>query len=145
MAIPQPPVVSADVAHLADHREPTDEEIAQKLGWPASKVKTVKNVANTIKDFLGFSEPKKGPLSNFHTYAPDMMKLFAQGIRDNEYLVTDQLKKSFGFDDFIGDGFGIGPGSRVSITQNIYSEAKTAADLMQEARWEAERAVMAGV
>lgn len=26
-------------------REPTDEEIAQKLGWPASKVKTVKNVA----------------------------------------------------------------------------------------------------
>lgn len=26
-------------------REPTDEEIAEKLGWPASKVKTVKNVA----------------------------------------------------------------------------------------------------
>lgn len=26
-------------------REPTDEEIAQKLGWPESKVKTVKNVA----------------------------------------------------------------------------------------------------
>ncbi len=26
-------------------REPTDDEIAQKLGWPASKVKTVKNVA----------------------------------------------------------------------------------------------------
>lgn len=26
-------------------REPTDEEVAQKLGWPESKVKTVKNVA----------------------------------------------------------------------------------------------------
>ncbi len=26
-------------------REPTEEEIAQKLGWPVSKVKTVKNVA----------------------------------------------------------------------------------------------------
>ena len=26
-------------------REPTDEEIAEKLGWPESKVKTVKNVA----------------------------------------------------------------------------------------------------
>lgn len=33
----------------------------------------------------------------------------------------------------------------VNITQNIYSEAKTAADLMQEAMWEAERAVLTGV
>lgn len=33
----------------------------------------------------------------------------------------------------------------IYITQNIYSEAKTAADLMQEARYEAEKAVMLGV
>lgn len=33
----------------------------------------------------------------------------------------------------------------VVVNQNIYSEAKTAADLMQEARWEAERAVLMGV
>lgn len=57
----------------------------------------VSNIAQTVKDFLGFSEPKKGPLSNFHTYAPDMMELFAKGIRDNERLVTDQLNKSFDF------------------------------------------------
>lgn len=57
----------------------------------------IKGIGQGIKDFLGFSEPKKGPLSNFHTYAPDMMKLFAQGIRDNEHLVTDQIKKSFDF------------------------------------------------
>jgi hypothetical protein len=36
-----------------------------------------------------------------------------------------------------------GPG--VSIVQNIYSEAKTAADLMREAQYEAERAVLLGV
>lgn len=62
------------------------------------KVKdAVSNVADTVKDFLGFSEPEKGPLSNFHTYAPDMMALFAQGIEDNERLVSDQIAKSFNF------------------------------------------------
>ena len=44
---------------------------------------TVKNVAQTVKDFLGFSEPEEGPLSDFHTYAPDMMDLYAKGIDDN--------------------------------------------------------------
>lgn len=59
----------------------------------------VTGVADKIKSFLGFSEPEAGPLSNFHTYAPDMMKLFAQGIKDNEDLVTDQIEKSFDFGD----------------------------------------------
>ena len=52
---------------------------------------TVKDIGEGIADFIGFSEPKKGPLSNFHTFAPDMMKLYAEGIRDNMHLVTDQL------------------------------------------------------
>lgn len=64
---------------------------------PEALKKRVVGVAQTIKDFIGFSEPKEGPLSNFHTYAPDMMELFAEGIRDNEKLVTDQLEKSFDF------------------------------------------------
>lgn len=58
----------------------------------------VASVANKVADFIGFSEPEEGPLSNFHTYAPDMMKLFAQGIRDNAHLVQDQLNKSLDFD-----------------------------------------------
>ena len=32
-----------------------------------------------------------GPLSNFHTYAPDMLKLFADGIRENVGLVTSAV------------------------------------------------------
>ena len=48
--------------------------------WESLK-STVSNVAQTVKDYLGFSEPKKGPLSDFHTYAPDMIDLFASGIR----------------------------------------------------------------
>lgn len=58
---------------------------------------TLSSFAGTVRSFLGFSEPEEGPLSNFHTYAPDMMKLFAEGIRDNEHLVTDQLARSFDF------------------------------------------------
>lgn len=51
----------------------------------------VSNVADTVADFLGFSEPDKGPLSNFHTFAPDMMDLFSRGIRDNVWRVTDAM------------------------------------------------------
>lgn len=65
-----------------------------KEKWQALK-DTVAAVGQSIKDFLGFSEPKEGPLSNFHTYAPDMMKLFAQGIKDNAYLITDAIGSSF--------------------------------------------------
>lgn len=43
----------------------------------------IKGVASKIKSFLGFSEPEDGPLSNFHTYAPDMIDLFTKGIYDN--------------------------------------------------------------
>lgn len=43
----------------------------------------VASIATTIKDYLGFSEPKEGPLSNFHTYAPDMIDLFTEGIYQN--------------------------------------------------------------
>ena len=64
-----------------------------------SKIDKVKeaasDVANAIREFLHFSEPDIGPLSDFSTYAPDMMKLFAQGIRDNAYLITDAIGSSF--------------------------------------------------
>lgn len=62
------------------------------------KVKdAVSNVANTVKNFLGFSEPEKGPLSNFHTYAPDMMQLFAHGITENSGLIEDSFNKALDF------------------------------------------------
>ena len=67
-----------------------------KDGWKNLK-NSVTDVAQSIKDLIGFSEPKEGPLSNFHTYAPDMMDLFAQGVRENEHVVTDQIEKSFDF------------------------------------------------
>lgn len=62
------------------------------------KVKdAVSNVASTVKSFIGFSEPEEGPLSNFHTYAPDMMQLFAQGITENAGLLKNAFDKSLDF------------------------------------------------
>lgn len=61
----------------------------------------VKGVGEKIKSFLGFSEPDEGPLSNFHTYAPDMMKLFAKGIADNENMLYNQIKDTFDFGDMM--------------------------------------------
>lgn len=55
----------------------------------------VSGIASTIKSYLHFSEPDVGPLSNFHTYAPDMMRLFAQGIRENAGLITEAIGSSF--------------------------------------------------
>lgn len=42
----------------------------------------VKGVADKIRSFLHFSEPDVGPLSDFHTYMPDMMSGLAGGIKD---------------------------------------------------------------
>lgn len=52
---------------------------------------TISGVAGTIKSFIGFSEPEKGPLSNFHTYMPDMMEQMAQGIEDNTWRVEQAI------------------------------------------------------
>lgn len=62
---------------------------------------TVSDIAGSIKDILGFSEPKLGPLSNFHTYAPDMMDLFMQGINDNKDRLLDTVENAFDFRDMI--------------------------------------------
>ena len=50
------------------------------------------DLGNLIADLIGFSEPDEGPLSNFHTFAPDMMELFAKGIDDNVGLVEDSVE-----------------------------------------------------
>ena len=57
------------------------------------KVKdAVSGIANKIKGLLGFSEPEEGPLSNFHTYMPDMIELMRKGIRENISKVTGEVE-----------------------------------------------------
>ena len=51
----------------------------------------VVNVAQTIADFLHFSVPDKGPLSDAMTYMPDFMKLLSEGINENLYRLNQPL------------------------------------------------------
>ena len=66
--------------------------------WFGQLVNDLKSIGQTVKNFIGFSEPKMGPLSDFHTYAPDMMELFASGIRDNADLIQDAFDDSVNLD-----------------------------------------------
>lgn len=56
----------------------------------------VSGIAQEIKDFLGFSEPEKGPLSNFHTYMPDMIDLMTTGIRAGRTKVREAMSELAG-------------------------------------------------
>ena len=74
-----------------------------KEKWEDAK-KTVSNFAQMIKDFIGFSEPKRGPLSDFHSYPKDMVDLFVKGLKDNQSEVSDQLARTFGMPDQTSGG-----------------------------------------
>ena len=103
---------------------------------------TIKDIAGGIKGLLGFSEPKDGPLSDFHTYAPDMMELFAKGIRDNEHLITDQIRSSFDFGRtaFTGGAAAVAAGP---TTNNNYITVNGIEELEELLQWFESRQVRA--
>lgn len=65
--------------------------LTKAVGW----------VTNKISSLLGHSHPKEGPLADDYKWMPDMMQLFAKGIKDNAHLVTDQIRNSFDIGDTI--------------------------------------------
>ena len=54
-------------------------------------VDAVSGVARTVRDFLGFTRPDKGPLHVYEEWMPHMMQGLAKGIRDNIHLITKEL------------------------------------------------------
>lgn len=75
----------------------------------------VRSLAQKIKDFLGFSEPDEGPLSNFHTFAPDMIDLYIQGIKKN----MPKLEKAVaGMSAVIATGTQVTPTVNVNVPQS---------------------------
>lgn len=89
-----PEIVTSLVTELANSQQ---SFIDTALGWGADIIDglvdgilggisyvedAVSSVASSIRDFIGFSEPSRGPLSNFHTYMPDMFDLLEQGIEE---------------------------------------------------------------
>ena len=63
-------------------------------------IEAAKDIASTIKEYIGFSEPESGPLSNFHTFAPDMIDLFVSGLKNGERFVKAQMAETFAMPTF---------------------------------------------
>lgn len=55
-------------------------------------VDAVGEVAETIAEYIHFSEPDVGPLSNFHTFMPDMIDMMVNGINQG----IPKLQKAMG-------------------------------------------------
>ena len=72
--------------------------IKSKIGDVAQ---SMADVANTIKSYIHFTEPDIGPLSDFHTYAPDMMKEFAQGLIGSKDILTSAVSDAFDLKPYI--------------------------------------------
>lgn len=52
---------------------------------------TISNVAQTVKDFLGFTEPKKGPLHGSTVWPEHFMENYSHGIENAKYLVQNAV------------------------------------------------------
>ena len=125
--------------------------------WLWEKVKSLlAGMVDKIKGFFGIASPSK-------LFRDDIGVMLAKGIGvgfDKEMSnVEKSMKKNlnhltnglnvdgsieYGTYDNNGSSSNLG-GRSVSVVQNIYSQKQTAADLMQEAQWNAERAVYMGV
>ncbi len=92
-------------------REPTDEEIAQQLGWPVSRVKQVKNVArepisletpigeeedSSLGDFIEDKEVENPASRTAYTMLQDQLREVLNTLPPREQEV---LKMRFGLDD----------------------------------------------
>ena len=78
----------------------------------------VKGVANKIKGFLGFSEPDEGPLSNFHTYMPDMIDLMTKGITAGKDKVANALSDLTGDMSLIAKSNVVAEATAAGVTNN---------------------------
>ena len=150
-------VVKAIGDVLGKIRDAIHEKIEQAKQWGADLIQnfvggitskmsglmgTVRSIGQGIKNMLGFSEPKEGPLSDFHTYAPDMMELFAKGIRDNEHLISDQIQRSFS----LGQTFAAAPApaAAAGASTNTYNITVNGIEELEELlQWYQSRQVRA--
>jgi len=95
------------------------------LGGISYVEEAVSSVASTIRDFIGFSEPERGPLSNFHTYMPDMFDLLTEGIEDGAPGFEATLNRTLSMPTLggaaIAEGYGsFGGGSEMMTPVNIF-------------------------
>lgn len=64
--------------------------MAEGIRSAASKIRdAASGIAGKIRSYIHFSEPDKGPLSDFHTYMPDMMNSLAKSMLANRGVVQN--------------------------------------------------------
>lgn len=99
--------------------------IQNMLGSVAS---AASSIGSTIASYIGFSEPDKGELSRFHTFAPDMIDLFCEGIDESTPELEATLNQAFALpalsapavlESGFGSGFGAGE-PETAVPVNIY-------------------------
>ena len=111
-----PTIVGALVDELVGMTQPF---IDAAMGWGADIIDglvqgiqngisvvegAVSSVASSIRDFIGFSEPERGPLSDFHTYMPDMYDMLEEGIEEGAPEFEATLNRSLAMPSLAAPG-----------------------------------------
>ena len=116
-----------------------------KEGWETLKGGVV-GIGKKIAGVFKHSKPEPdSPFYGEENWFPHMFENMAESIRASRHILMDELDGTFGDIGADIEASGTGGGRGVSVVQNIYSKAQTASELMREAKYEQERAVLMGV
>ena len=119
--------------------------ISDAAAWLKSKIAGFfGGVVDSIRDFFGIHSPSRLMAGIGKNMALGIGVGWEDTFPDIAEDITDSVKLDFDAGP-VNCGRDQNQSGSVSVVQNIYSKAQTAADLMREANWEQERAVMMGV
>lgn len=108
-------------------------------------VDAVKGVAERIRNFLHFTVPDEGPLTDYETWMPDFMEGLAKGINNSKNLVTNAIK-GLSTDMSVGVKYGLeGAKSEariiennrtndVKVTNNFYNKVESPYEISKASR-----------
>lgn len=123
--------------------------VSNKIGWVTEKMASFgKRVIKSLKNFFGIHSPSTLMRDEIGRFLAEGV---AVGFIENDPMAQIETSLNNGIRKIdtpsleVYGGGGGHSGSEVSIIQNIYSKAQTAADLMQEAIYQQEKAVYLGV
>lgn len=100
-------------------------QIANGISSAASSViSKAQSLAQSVKNIIGFSLPKEGPLSDADEYMPDFMELMAKGIDGNMGDVLDKVRTvATGVRDMMADGMTIPDMSTLNLPELAFAGA----------------------
>lgn len=122
--------------------------VSNKIGWVTQKMASFgKRVIKSLKNFFGIHSPSTVMRDEIGRFLAEGV---AVGFMENDPMAEIETSLNNGIRKIDTPSLGVYggggySGSEVSIVQNIYSQAQTAADLMQEAIYQQEKAVYLGV